>query len=169
MASSKVSALWISIITRGALFLLIWWIITDGTVSSLWIGIPAVLLAVTISCAQAPSTPFVWSELLRFVPFFLLNSFLGGVDVARRVFHPTVSIAPDLIEYPLQLPTGLPRVIMVNTVGLLPGTLSAELTANSLNVHVLDGRKAFLSDLQKVEQYIARMFGSTLNVSKVNE
>ena len=51
----------------------------------------------------------------------------GGVYVAWRAFDPRMPITPELIEYPLRLPPGLPRVILVNMVSLLPGTLSAEL------------------------------------------
>jgi multicomponent Na+:H+ antiporter subunit E len=74
-------------------------------------------------------------------------------------------IVPDLVEYPLQLSSGLPRVFMANTVSLLPGTLSAELGENCLTVHVLDKRKDFLSELEAVEYSVARMFGVSLNAS----
>lgn len=130
---------------------------------------PAALLAIITSAALLPPAPLVWYELLRFVPFFLKRSLLGGADVAWRAFHPDMPIAPDLIEYPLRLPPGLPRVFMANTVSLLPGTLSAELGANCVKVHVLDGRKDFLSELEAVEQSVARMFGTSLKLSERGE
>ena len=88
-----------------------------------------------------PPVPFNWFEFVRFVPFFLMRSLLGGVDVAWRAFHPGMPIAPEFIEYPLRLPPGLARVFMANTVSLLPGTMSTEIGENCLTVHVLDGRK----------------------------
>lgn len=148
-----------SIVSRGVLFSLIWWCLTDGVAASWWIGVPAVLLAVITSLALLPSSPIVWFELLRFVPFFLARSLLGGADVAWRAFHPAIPIAPDIIEYPLRLPPGLSRVFMANAASLLPGTLTAEIGADCLKVHVLDKQKNFLTELEAVELYVARIFG----------
>jgi len=155
-----------TIASRMVLFLLIWWILTDGAAPSWWIGVPAVLLAVAISIAQVPPSPWVWSELLRFVPFFLLRSLLGGADVAWRAFHPGMPIAPDLCVYPMRLPPGLPQVFMVNTVSLLPGTLSVALDRSILKVHVLNSRKDFLAEIEAVEHSVARIFGISPQISK---
>jgi len=94
-----------------------------------------------------------------------MNSLIGGIDVAWRAFHPRLPIAPDLIEYPLRLPPGQSQVFMANTVNLLPGTLSAALDRNIMKVHVLDSQKDFLSELEAVEQNVARIFGLSLNIS----
>ena len=162
MTSVKVRNSWSTIISRGGLFSLIWWVLTDGAATSWWIGVPAVLLAVAASAALLPPRPFVWYEFLRFVPFFLIRSLLGGVDVAWRAFHPAKPIAPDLIEYLIRLPPGLPQVFMANTISLLPGSLSAALDRGVLKVHVLDSRSDFLAELETMEQRVARMFGISL-------
>lgn len=160
---------WSTIVSRAVLFSLVWWILADGAAPSWWIGGPAVLLAVIASVALLPPVPLVWYELLRFAPSFFMRSLLGGVDVARRAFHPGMPIAPDLIEYPLRLPPGLPRVFMANTVSLLPGTLSAALDRSFLTVHVLDRRTGFLADLAAVEYDVARIFGISLEVAERGE
>jgi len=154
-----------AIVLQVVLFALIWWILTDGAASSWWIGGPAVLLAAVLSVKLISPVYLNGYELLRFVPVFLMRSLLGGTDVAWRAFHPAMPIAPDLIAYPLRLPSGLPQVFMVNTVSLLPGTLSASLEQSVLKVHVLDKRKDFLSELTVVEQSVARIFGVSLMVS----
>ena len=169
MEPVKAKMSWSTIVSRTILFSLIWWILADGAASSWWIGVPAVLLAVTASAALLPPVSLVWYEFLRFVPFFLIRSLHGGVDVAWRAFHPSIPIAPDLIVYPLRLPPGLAQVFMANTVSLLPGTLSAELGANCLKVHVLDRRRGFLAELKAVEQSVARLFGTSLKVSEGGE
>ncbi len=150
---------------RGVLFSLIWWALTDGDTSSWWIGAPAVVLSVMASMALIPPVPLVWSAWLRFAPFFFIRSLMGGVDVAWRALHPRLPIAPDLIEYPLNLPPGLAQVVMINMVSLLPGTLSAELDQRVLKVHVLDSRNDFKSELVAIEQHVARMFGLSGNVN----
>ncbi|MFW2373703.1 MAG: Na+/H+ antiporter subunit E [Gammaproteobacteria bacterium] len=151
---------------RGGLFLLIWWALTDGATNSWWIGVPAVLLALMSSAMLLPPIDFVWYQFLRFVPFFLMYSLRGGIDVAWRAFHPRMPIYPDLVEYPIRLPPGLPRVFLANTVNLLPGTLSAALEQNIMKIHVLDSRQNFLAELESVEQSVARIFGIPLNTPR---
>jgi len=161
----KITTYGFSIVLRLSMFLLIWWALSNGIPSSWWFGAPAILLALIISIALVPPINLVWYECFRFIPFFLKNSLVGGVDVAWRAFHQRLPIAPDLIDYPLRLPRGLSQVFMANTVNLLPGALSAALENNTLKVHVLDSQKDFLGELEEVEQHVARIFGLTLNIS----
>jgi multicomponent Na+:H+ antiporter subunit E len=151
---------WSTVVSRALLFSLLWWALTDGTAGSWWIGAPAVAGAVIISVTLVPPLGLVWREAMGFVPFFLWHSLKGGVDVAWRAFHPRLPITPELIEYPLRLPPGLPRIILVNTVSLLPGTLSAELGGQVLKVHVLDSLGDFLAELEALEQRVGCMFRS---------
>lgn len=153
---------WWSGCLRAVLFALLWWMLTGGATGAWAVGTPVVLLAALASVLLLP--PVAWSlgGIARFVPFFLWRSLCGGVDVARRALHPRLPISPGLFCYPWRLPPGLPRVFMANTVSLLPGTLSAELGANGLQVHVLNGRKDLSSELEKVEQSVAAVFGISL-------
>ena len=157
---------WFSTLSWGGILLLIWWVLSDGVAASWWIGLPAVLLAITIGTAMVPPGSFIWSKLPRFLLFFFFHSLLGGVDVARRVLQRNMSIAPELYKYTMRLPVGLPQVMMANCVGLLPGTLSVELENNLLTVHVLDKHTDFMAELEAVESNIARMFGKPLDDSK---
>ncbi len=159
----RVPRTWLqSILRRGALFALIWWILVDGVTTSWWIGIPAVLLVSATSVALLAPVNLVWHEMPGFLLFFFTHSLLGGADVAWRAVHPGLPIAPDLLVYPLRLPPGLPQVFMANTISLLPGTLSVELDERYLNVHVLNGRKDIQSELEKLERKVAALFGSSL-------
>jgi multicomponent Na+:H+ antiporter subunit E len=154
---------------RVAAFTFMWWMLTAGSVNSWLVGTPVVLVATLISMVLVP--PFSCSVVgsVRFVPFFIWNSLRGGVDVAWRAFHPQMPIAPGLIDFPLRLPPGMSRVFMVNTVSLLPGTLSVKLGANCLKVHVLDTRKNVLSELMTLEQIVATMFYISLQDAKGDE
>ena len=147
------------------MFLLMWWVITDGNLASWWIGLPAALLAVIISISLIPATIINWLELSKFIAYFIVRSFIGGVDVARRALHPELPIFPTLIEYPVRLPIGLPQVFFINTVSLLPGTLIADSHGDRLQVHVLDETSDFIHEIKSVEQSIAKIFFVTLNES----
>lgn len=158
-----------TVATRALLYSLVWWVLSDGNAQSWWIGVPAVIFAVIASVALLPPVPLVWRELVRFAPLFLWRSLQGGADVARRAFHPRLPIAPELIDYPLRLPAGLPRVVLINTVNLLPGTLSAELDGSVLKIHVLEGLGDLIPELKTLEESVARISGVSLATSPGGE
>lgn len=153
----------LSIISRILLFSFTWWVLTGGESSSWWIGAPAILIAVISSIVLIPASTLSWYECFRFATYFFQRSLAGGIDVAKRALHPDLPIAPELVEYKLRLMPGLPRVIMVNTVSLLPGTLVADLGETTMKVHVLDGRQDFRSELEAVEEHVAQLFRIPLN------
>ncbi len=157
---------WLTIISRGLLFLFIWWILTDGASYSWWIGVPVVSLALVSSTVLLAPQQFSWYEFIKFIPFFLVRSLLGGADVAWRAFHPSLPIIPDLFEFTTRLPRGMPQVFMANTISLLPGTLSATLDRGVIKVHVLDTQNDFMAELEIVEQRVAALFGASLNLSE---
>ncbi len=155
-----------SILVCVIVFSLIWWILTDGNIHSWWIGVPAVVLAVWVSIRLGLPVQMNGYAILKFIPFFFMRSLLGGIDVARRAYHPMLPIAPAFIEYPLRIPPGLPRVLMANIASLLPGTLSAGINQDILTVHVLDCRNDIYPELAEVEQHVARIFVMGLQASE---
>jgi len=149
---------------RGLLFSLIWWILTNGAVDSWLVGVPVVLLSTLVSVALLPSSSFSFKGIVRFIPFFLWRSMYGGVDVALRALHPRLPISPGMYGHQWQLPQGMSRVFMANTVSLLPGTLSVELSDDYLYVHVLDHTGTFASELRIIEEHVANVFGLNLAI-----
>lgn len=156
---------WPMVVSRSFGFALLWLLLSGGDYTSFLVAGPAVVLAVIISLKLLPSRLCIWHQLILFIPFFLLRSLLGGADVAWRAFHPGMPIVPDLVEYPVRLPAGLPQVFMANTISLLPGTLSATLKEDVIKVHVLDSGSDFREELEAVEKRVARVFGVHLGSS----
>jgi len=159
-------------LVRAGVFALLWWILTEDITESWPVGAPVVLLTTLVSMALSPPLPWSFFGIAQFLPFFIWHSLHGGVDMAWRAFHPKLPIDPGLIDYPLRLPPGMARVFMINTVSLLPGTLSAELIDNCLKVHVIDIHKDALSELMAVEHVVSRIFNTPLqstNGLKYNE
>ena len=146
-------------VLRALLFALIWWILTEGVTDSWMIGIPVIFFATLASLVLLRSCSWSLLGIIRFVPFFLWYSLRGGVDVAKRALHPHLPISPVLYDYHWNLPPGMPRVFMANTVSLFPGTLSTELNKDCLRVHVLDQGNNFASELIKIEAHVASVFG----------
>ncbi len=162
MAAIPEGPRWATVAARSVPFAGVWWALAEGAPASWWVGVPAVVLAALASAALMPPVPIVWRELPGFVPFFLKRSVLGGLDVARRALHRRLPIAPAIIDYRFRLPPGLARVMLANTISLLPGTLGAGMEGDLLKVHVLDGRHDTAGEIAKVEAAIARVFGMTL-------
>lgn len=156
--------LW-TIFWRSMLLASLWWILTEGRLDNWGLGLVSVALALTASLILLPPSQSRLSlpGLISFLVYFLGQSLKGGVQVALMVLRPSLDdLYPDVqVVYP-RLPDGVSRIILVNTLSLLPGTLSVSLTASSLHLHLLNGRHPIEEDVRNVEARIAHMLGLKL-------
>ena len=143
---------------RILLLALLWWILTGGVAASWLIGVPAILLATLVSARIAPPAGISLVEMLLFLPVFLMRSFLAAFDVARRTLSPSLDIHPGLLTYRCGLPEGPGRVVFMNIISLLPGTLAASQDGSALTVHVLDCRADHNAQLAALESRVQRIF-----------
>lgn len=148
---------------RGLLLAALWWTLAGGAAWAF--GGPVILLALGASVALQPARTVRLRPLalLRFAGFFVHRSLRAGTDVAWRALSPRLPLAPAMIDCRLRLPPGPARVFLANTVSLLPGTLSARLHGDALQVHVLDERQPIEQELRAAESHIAALFGQPLN------
>jgi multicomponent Na+:H+ antiporter subunit E len=137
---------------------LLWWVVTEGQAWNV-VAVGVVLAAAAASVALSPGRT-AWRPLAlgRFVPFFLRESFLGGVDVALRALLPGRRLDPAVIDYPLRLDDGPARALFAGALSLLPGTLSVELRGDHVQVHVLDRRLPVARTLNRLERHVAALF-----------
>lgn len=149
-------------IFRGLIFASVWWVLTEGAVNSWSVGLPSTIVATLSSLLLLP--PCSWSirGIARFLPFFLWHSLRGGSDVAWRAFRPDLPIDPEIFDYDLRLAPGRPRVFLVKILNLLPGTLSAAVSADTMQVHALTRGKNLVTELKAVELAVARIFAISL-------
>jgi len=153
---------------RLAIFTLLWWILTEGRGDALAFGIPFILTAALLSSAfkykphgRNGRGRIALPALGRLIPFFLYHSLSGGIDVAIRAFKRPLPLTPDLVDYPLSLPSGPATVLMAGLVSLMPGTL-AVICEGRLRVHVLDRGGQFWRELQTLERHVGAVFGLQL-------
>ena len=137
----------------------VWFVLTGSDLTSWIIGIPAVLLAAAVSLFLAPRTLLVVNpvEALLFIPYFLFLSILSGIDVLRRTFSTGPRINPGILSYRTRL-QGSSRILLVNVISLLPGTLSADLKGSEVSIHVLDTTIPVQENIETLENHIARIF-----------
>lgn len=157
---------WQTATGRALLFAALWFIMAGPTADSWVIGAAAVATATWASLCLEPRNDYRLSFFgaLRFGAFFLKESLLGGIDVSRRTLGPRLLIEPGFIDYPMRLPAGRPRVVFINCVNLLPGTLAADLKDDWLVIHVLDRRTGAQNGLERLENAVAALFGATLEI-----
>lgn len=151
-----------ALLIRGTVLALAWWVLAEGRADSWGVGAVSVAAALAASLYLVPPGSHRLSPagLLGFAAFFLVQSFKGGLQVAVRAFSPRMDLAPALLEVPVTLPEGLPRVVLVNTLNLLPGTVSVRLDGDRLCLHVLDARWPVTEEVGETEAHIARMLGA---------
>ena len=121
---------------RVLLFSLVWFVLTGSDAASWIVGGPAVLLAAGLSLLLAPAScwPLSLAGAWRFIPFFLRQSTLGGVDVMRRALSPRPLVNPGLVSYATFLPE------------------------DKLLVHTIDKDLPIWMNIQNLEWRIAALF-----------
>lgn len=149
------------LVARAAILALLWWVITRGETSAWLIGLPAVAAAAVASVHLAGTglpriSPI---GLAGLVVLFVRESVRGGLDVARRTLSPRLRIRPGFRTFHIRLTEPQARVLLINCISLLPGTLAARLEGDRLEVHVLDASQDPDPDLCRLERAIARLFG----------
>lgn len=137
----------------------IWYILSGAKPASWIVGVPAVLLSVGVTLFLSPRSYFALNPVgaCIFIPYFIYLSIISGIDVMRRTLSADVRINPGILTYKTDL-TGVTRVMLANTISLLPGTLSADMHENEIRVHVLDVNTPVRENLQKLENRITRIF-----------
>ncbi len=143
------------------LFALLWMVITQGAAASWVVGIPCIILALVafrrLSCPARPA--FRPSALIGFAVWFFWQSLRGGLDVARRALRPRMTLNPGFLRYRLSVPPGPARVFLINSVSLLPGTLSADVDGDELLLHMLDTQADVMAETREVERRIRQLYG----------
>ncbi|MGF1644173.1 MAG: Na+/H+ antiporter subunit E [Thiotrichales bacterium] len=147
------------------LFSLLWWILVEGDGRAWGVGVVTVVAAVVVSLRAwpAPRGRLSVMGLVAFLGFFLLHSVRGGVTVAALALRPRMRIRPEFREFRPRLPPGAARVVLADTLSLLPGTVSVGLNGDCLRLHVLDRDLVDEVALRAVEVRIARVFGLELD------
>lgn len=150
---------WQDGLRRVLLFAVLWWILAEGAVDSLAIGLPFVLAGAWLSLVLWGGRSFSLRGLARFLPWFAYQSLAGATDVAMRALRPTMPLHPGLVRCRLRLPAGASRIALADVVSMLPGTLSADLEGEQLVIHALDTRRDMQDMVTDLEPRIAALFG----------
>jgi multicomponent Na+:H+ antiporter subunit E len=144
---------------RLAVFLALWLIIAGP---GAWIvGLLAAGLAAHVSLRLLPAR-LSGIRLLRaatLAPGFLWASFLGGLDVIGRAFHPRMPLNPGWIVHHSRLPSSGARAALGSDLSLMPGTLAAGGRGDQIYIHCLDLDQAVGSQIAREERRVGQTIG----------
>ena len=149
-----------TILLRIVAMTLLWFVLAAGDLRYWGLILIAVLGGAAASLILVPSSGLSWSPIgwARFIPFFIVQSVLGGVDVALRAVALTPRLDPGYVEFDFRITEEPARVFVANTMSLMPGTLSVSLDSNRLRMHVLDTGMPNAERAREVEAHAASMF-----------
>lgn len=145
--------------TVGGLALL--WVGLAGPDPASWvIGGPVIAAATALSLAFPPARRVRVAPLgaIRFIGWFAVASLRGAIDVAGRALAWRMPLAPGIRSFETDLPPGAPRLVFVNAITLLPGTLSAGIRGTRVEVHMLDTRIDLAAELAPLEARVRALF-----------
>lgn len=149
---------------RAALFTVCWLAIIELDPSIVPFGLAAVPVATAVSLlmtggpgSRAPRPRQVVAGIALAV-WVLWRSVVGGVDVARRALTiPRPDIAPYWTEYRVSLESTAARVAFALIANLAPGTLTASLEGDRLDVHVISPDIGVEDSLASLERRLAEV------------
>jgi len=142
-------------VERAAIYLALWFVLLPSTKpGDVVLGLAAAAAATWISLRLLPPEGgrVRLGALMLQGPHFLWESVRGGIDVARRVLAPRMTLEPGFVTSPTRLPRGLARNTFSTVASLMPGTLPAGEDGESLVVHALDVSQPVAEQLGAEEQ-----------------
>lgn len=164
--NSTATSPWRDWVAMGFFLLVLWVVLVEGRLHGLWFAIP--VLALALAVRRAMPIPLSLRNIslvqfVRFIPYFLWQSLVGGVDVGWRAMHPSLPVHPNIYSYPYQVHSEGARVFMAQVISLMPGTLACRVGEHRMIVHVLSGsRESFVADTAILEKWAARIFREKL-------
>jgi len=150
-----------AVLARTVLFTIAWWSVAEGRPVAWPFAVAGVGGASLLSVLLLPPGRWTLMGVARFIPFFLLASVRGGVDVAWRALVPGRHVEPGWVTHVFETDDPDVRLVITNVLSLTPGTLSARLDGDRLIVHVLDLHSEAVRMPQIVEERAMAMTRAT--------
>jgi multicomponent Na+:H+ antiporter subunit E len=155
---SEMRLRWRIALARALWFMALWIILMPSAKpADLGCGLVAAIVATHMSLRLLPPAAgrLRFGALLIFVPHFLVQSLLAGIDVARRAFHPRLPLRPGTVVYRVGFPPGMARNEFAIITSLLPGSIPIDETEEGLVYHCLDVELPIVEQMADEERRLA--------------
>ncbi len=128
-----------------AALLFLFWVFLSGHLTPLLLGFGVVSVALAVFLSKRmnvidhESYPLhLSSQLPAFFVYIFKEIIKANIDVVKRILQWQGStISPQLVDIPVQQTSDLGRVIYANAITLTPGTVSIELSQETITIHAL--------------------------------
>jgi multicomponent Na+:H+ antiporter subunit E len=127
------------------LLLLAFWLLLSGRLDPLFVvlgvvsaGVVTVAAGRGIERTIGSATEHPRVRVLALVPFsfWLLGRMIGSAaQIAYIVINPRVPPEPGIVRIPIQLTSPAARAVLANSITLVPGTMTLEMTDREITVH----------------------------------
>lgn len=145
-------------LTRGFWFVILWLVLMPSVkLADLAIGMFAAIAATLASLRLLPPTAgrVNFGALLAFVPHFLWQSVIAGLDVAGRAISPSMPLRPGFMPCRVSFPPGLARNEFAAITSLLPGTVPVGEEENAIIYHCVDLSQPIAQQVADEEKRLA--------------
>ncbi len=131
------------------LFLFATWVLLSGHYTPLLLGLGlasvvfVVAIALRMDVVDHEGHPVhLTTRFLGYWIWLSVEIVKANIDVARRIWSPSLPIDPVMIRLRTSQPTELGQVIYANSITLTPGTVSVRLKGDEVLVHAVAGDMA---------------------------
>ncbi|HSG28610.1 MAG TPA: Na+/H+ antiporter subunit E [Candidatus Krumholzibacterium sp.] len=99
-----------------------------------------------------------------YVPYLVVEIVKANFDVASRIVRPKIPLNPGIVSAKTRLKSRIGRAVLANSITLTPGTLSVEITGDTLYIHWIDvkgrgGDEEAAEIVEGFEKYLEVIFG----------
>ena len=147
-------------VIRGLSFFALWLaLMPSAKPANLAVGLVATVVATWASLRLLPPAAgkFRVGALLVYLPHFLWQSMLAGVDIARRALAPRLPLRPGFVSAPTRLPPGRARNEFKSFTSLLPGSVPCGEEQDAIVYHCLDTDQPVADQTAAEERALARV------------
>ena len=104
-------------------------------------------------------TPGFYLRLAGYAPWLLWRITVSCVRVTFTVLRPGLRIAPGFIRVPMTQKGDLGKLVHANSITLTPGTVSAGVEDDHIEVHTLD-RRGGRAEQEDLDRRVTRLEGN---------
>ncbi|MDP1932658.1 MAG: Na+/H+ antiporter subunit E [Gammaproteobacteria bacterium] len=146
------------------ILLVIFWLLNSGHYTPMILSLGAVSIALVIMIARRmkvvddESQPLHLAASIPAYYLWLLKELvLSNVDVVTRIWRGAGSISPAMATIRINQTNDMNRVIYANSITLTPGTVTTEVSRDSITVHALSSSSIDALNTGEMEARIRRL------------
>jgi len=127
-----------------SIFLFAFWVLLSGHFSALLLGsgVLSVLLVMSLVTRadrvdREPIVLYPSLGLIGYCAWLMWCVVRSNIDLARRIWDPTLPIHPSWVRLDIKVSTPLEKALYANSITLTPGTLTTDVRDDHFMVHTL--------------------------------